>query len=149
MTVLYADTSAVIRAYFADEPDHQRLSSLLFDGADPVITSELTRIEFASAVSAAARCTRIDNASQLLGRFDEDCGEDGPFTLLRLDSATVLPAARTFVTRLRLRTLDAIHLAVLMSDGVAVAGGDDIVLVTKDDQQADAARELGITVFPL
>ena len=44
MTVLYADTSAVLRAYFHDEPDHETLRDLLLQGADLVITSELTRL---------------------------------------------------------------------------------------------------------
>lgn len=147
MTLLYADTSAVIRAYFQDEPDHQKLRDLLLQGSDLVITSELTRVEFASAVHAAARAGRHNGSQRLLDQFDEDCSDDGPIIQLGLDASAAFPIARTLVTRYPLRAMDAIHLAVLTSDGIAMAGGEPIVFVTRDKQQADAARELGIPVL--
>ena len=57
MTLYYADTSAIIRAYFVDEDDHESLQELIFAGDDPVVTSELTRVEFASATVAAKTTT--------------------------------------------------------------------------------------------
>lgn len=144
MIVLYADTSAVVGAYLADEPDHDVLAALLFEGDDPVVTCELTRVEFASAVSAAARAGRLDTGSELLDRFDADCGDDGPLSLLRLDAPNVLPVARRLVGTHRLRTLDALHLAVALTGAAALT--DDVVLLTRDARQAAAAAELGIGV---
>ncbi len=43
------DTSALVRCYLAAEPDHQELSDLLLADEQPVVTSELTRVELASA----------------------------------------------------------------------------------------------------
>ena len=147
MTLLYADTSAVVRAYFVGEQDHAELRKLLIRGPDPVVTSELTRVEFASAVSAASRALRVDEPRALLDRFDLDCGEDGAFTLLRLDSQTVLPLARRLVSQQAVRTLDAIHLAVALTDATALAVGEPVVVVTRDRRQAAAAKALGLSVY--
>ncbi len=147
MSVLYADTSAVIRTYFADEADHAVLRKLLIDGVDPVITSELTRLELASAVTSATRAKRITDPRTVLDQFDADCGADGPYALLRLNSSSALSLARELVIEHRLRAADALHLAVLLSDGLAVAGGEPVILVTRDVQQAEAAKELGLSVL--
>ena len=147
MTLLYADTSAVVRAYFADEQDHAVLRRLLIGGPDPVVTSELTRVEFASAVTAATRTGRLELRSRLLHRFDLDCGTDGPFTLLRFDSAEVLPVARRLVTHQQVKTLDALHIAVALTDATALAAGEPVILVTRDKQQAAAAEAVGLSVL--
>lgn len=142
--LLYADTSAVVGAYVLDEPDHDLLADLVFDGDDAVVTSELTRIEYASAVWAANRAGRLPAAGELLDRFDVDCGEGGVLSLLRLDAAAVLPVAHELVGEHRLRTLDALHLAVLLTTAGTLT--DEVLLLTRDARQAAAAAELGITV---
>lgn len=141
--IVYADTSAVVGAYLADEPDQATLASVLFGGQEAVVTSELTRVEFASAASSAARAGRLNNAPDLLGRFDVDCGNDGPLALLRFDPARVLPRAYELVGGHRLRTLDALHLAVVLT---APAGLGEIALLTRDARQAEAAEALGIVL---
>ncbi|RLK60752.1 type II toxin-antitoxin system VapC family toxin [Actinokineospora cianjurensis] len=146
MTLLYADTSAVVRAYAVGETDHETLRALLFEGPDPVVTSELTTVEFASAVSAAARTGRVDEPHRLIARFTADCAEGGPVSVLRLVPESVLPTARRLVTEHAIRTLDALHLAVLLTTATSLASGDDIVLVSRDRQQLRVAAELGIAV---
>lgn len=145
MSVLYADTSAVLRAYFVDEQDHERLRDLLLEGGEPVVTSEITRLEVASAAAAAVRAGRISDASILLAAFDADCGEDGAIALLRLEPTEVLSRAVNLVEQQRLRTLDAIHVAVALSVARLVAV-DDLEFVTRDSGQAIAAAALGLTV---
>lgn len=144
--MLYADTSALIRCYFKDEPDHEQLRGVLLGGAEPVVTSELSKVEVASAVSAAHRMRRIARPEILLDGFDIDCGEDGAVTVLRLDAAIVLPIARQLVMDHRLRTLDAIHVAVALTGGVALAAGEPVTFVTRDRHQAEAARARGLGV---
>lgn len=144
MIALYADTSAVVGAYLADEPGHEELAATLFDGADPVVTSELTRVEFASAVAAAVRAGRLPEGTGLLERFDADCGDEGPLLMLRFDAAQVLPLGRRLVGVHRLRTLDALHLAVALTAAATVA--DEVVLLSRDARQAEAAAELGLAV---
>ncbi len=146
MSLLYADPSALVRAYFADEPDHASLRSLLLEGAEPVVTSELARVELASAVRAASRAGRLRKWRGLLARIDADCGEEGPLTLLALRPAVVLEPAYRLVLEHRLRTLDAVHLAVALAECPALADGEEVVFVTRDEEQAAAAAAVGLAV---
>jgi predicted nucleic acid-binding protein len=144
VSLLYADTSALVRAYFADEPEHAELSARLLEGGEAVVTSELTRLEFASAVTAAARSGRLRKSRLFLDRFDADCNSDGPIALLRLDPEAVFPLAYRLLTEHDLRTLDALHLAVASTSATALAGDDSVVLITRDDRQAAAATAMGL-----
>lgn len=143
MSLLYADASALIRAYFADEPEHAELRAMLLEGDEPVVTSEVSRVELASAVRAAAGGGRITRWRGLLARIDADCQQDGPVALLRLRPQVILPTAYRLVLERRLRTLDAIHVAVAVEECPPLAGGDDVVFVTRDDSQGAAATALG------
>ena len=142
----YADTSALVRAYFADEVDHAELRELLLESDVPVVTSELARLEFASATWGAARGARLGEPRQLLDRFDADCRADGPLTLLRFQPATALPAAGALLAVHPLRTLDALHLVVARDTARPLAAGAGFVLVTRDQQQAAVAEALGMVV---
>lgn len=146
MSLLYADTSALVRAYLADEPDHAALRRLLLEGDEPVVTSELARVELASAVRAAARSGRLAAWREILAIFDAHCAEGGPVALLALRPPVVLPRARELVVTHALSTLDAIHLAVALEECPPIAAGEDVVLVTRDPAQAGAARALGLGV---
>jgi hypothetical protein len=147
VTLLYADTSALVRAYIMSEPDHDELRKLLIEGADPVVTSELTRVEFAGAIVAAVRAGRIRESEPLLDRFDIDSGANGSISVLPLNPAAVLPMARRLVIEHPVRALDAIHLTVALTDETAIATGEPMVLVTRDRQQAAVAKELGMPVL--
>jgi uncharacterized protein len=147
VSLLYADTSALLGAYFADEPDHALLRATLLEGDEPVVTSELTRAEIASAVRGAAAAGRLPRWRALLDRIDADCAEDGPIALLALRPRVVLPTAHRLVLDHRLRTLDAIHLAVAVEECPELAGdGEDVAFVTRDRDQGIAATALGLTV---
>lgn len=143
MTLLYADTSVIVRAYFPGESDHALFRAMLLEGDMPIVTSEIARVEFASVVTAAARARRLRRPAAFIDRFDADAGEDGPIALLRLDGDTILPRARQLVVQEKLRTLDAIHLAVAL-DALPRLGGTDVAMVTRDARQAAAARRLGL-----
>ncbi len=144
MSLLYADSSALLRAYFSDEPDHAALRSLLLEGDDPVVTSELASVEIASAVRAAASSSRRFKPRPLLARIEADYGPGGPVALLRLQAETILPAARRLVLDHRLRTLDAIHLATALEDARTLTADGRVVFVTRDEDQARAARAMGL-----
>lgn len=146
MTVLYADASALVRAYLPAETDHERLREMLLAGTEKVITSELSRVEHASACRAAARAARVHAFQDLLDRFDAHTRDEGRILLLVLRPQAILPLAYDLVAAHRLRALDAIHLAVALQDGRAVARGDDLAFVTRDADQAAAATALGLTV---
>lgn len=146
MSVLYADSSALVRAYFNDEDDHDALHALLFESRQTVITSELARVELASAVRSAARAHRIGDERTFQDRVELDYGHEGPIALIELDPRRTLPLAHRLVREHRLRTLDAIHLAVALEDAPTFAGSEEVVLVTRDADQAAAARSLGLAV---
>ncbi len=147
MTLLYADTSALVRAYFADEPDHDLVYSLLLDGSEPVVTSELARLEFASATFAAARAGRLRHPERVIARFDQDCRPTGPIALLALDSGRVLPEAQRLLSTHALHSLDAIHLAVALLDALGLAGGNALIFVSRDAAQCVAAEAEGLTIY--
>lgn len=145
MSSLYVDTSALLRAYLPEEREHEEIEALILKGQDPVATSEIARVEFASAARSAVLGGRARVLSSLLAKFDQDCGPGGPIRLLALDPAAVLPKAYELVTEHRLRALDAIHLAVALEQYRPIAAGD-VVFVTRDQDQAAAASALGLAV---
>ncbi len=146
MTLLYADTSALLRAYFTDEPEHERFREMLLEGPDRTVSSEIARTEMASGIMAAERSGRLPRWSELLATIDLDCLPGGPITLIGLRRDVILATAYRLVLDHRLRTLDAIHLAVAVEECPGLAAGDDVTFVTSDRGQAAAARALGLTV---
>lgn len=146
MTVLYADPSALVRAYLGDEAEHEQLRSLLLESKERVITSEISRVEHASAIRAAVAAGRITDVRSYLDIFDRDSGVDRRIALVALHPDPIFRSARELALAHRLRTLDAIHLAVALEDGRTAAVGEDLAFVTRDEDQAAAARELGLTV---
>jgi predicted nucleic acid-binding protein len=145
-SLFYADTSAIVRVYLADEDDHASLQQQLTGSSHPVITSEIARVELAGAVQAASRAGRLRRPRVVLDRFDGDCAPGQAFSLIRLRPSAVFPLARDLLLRHALRTLDAMHLAVLLTDGAELAAGAPLSLVTRDARQASAAQALGIDV---
>ncbi|MEV7092154.1 type II toxin-antitoxin system VapC family toxin [Amycolatopsis sp. NPDC051045] len=146
VTVFYADTSAVVGAYLSDEADHAELRELLIDSGHLVLTSELTRLEFASAMTAAKRDGRIPDAREFLAQFDEDTRT--VLGVIPLEPSRIFPAARRLVTdNYPVRTLDAIHIAVAMHDTAELTGGEPVTFVTRDERQAEAAKANGFKVL--
>lgn len=143
--MIYADTSALGRVYFADEEDHVPLRALLVDGDEPVVSSQLARLEIASAVVRAGHAGRLDDATTIVNAFDAHCRANGPFTLLRLEADRILDASQRLVVRHGLRTLDAMHLAVALEDAVSLAE-ERLLFVSRDVEQATAARAEGLSV---
>ncbi|HEX3733383.1 MAG TPA: type II toxin-antitoxin system VapC family toxin [Mycobacteriales bacterium] len=137
----------MIRAYFPDEADHDQLRRLLREGKAPIVTSELTRLEFTSAAASAYLAHRIPDPHAVLNQFESDCGEGALITLLRLEPRTILPLAQRLVTQYPLRTMDAVHLAVSLTDAVALTDGGEITVATRDKRQAEAARACGLAVI--
>jgi len=147
LTLLYADTSAILRAYLVDEPDHEVLRSTLLHGTEPVVVSEVARIELASAMARVGRSGRLPNWKSVLEQIDNDFGDAGPIALVAIRAETVFPAARRLAVESGLRAMDAVHLAVATEECPAIAAGDDVVFITRDREQANAAAALGLVVL--
>lgn len=143
--MLFLDSSVLARAYLPDEPEHDALRTLIFESDQEVAASELVVVEVTRALAAATRARRLRARAlaDLLAQMEEDTGSDGAITLLDLDPRQTLARARELVGSFPLSTLDAIHLAVAERDGRRVAVDDDLVFVTRDDDQRRAAEALG------
>lgn len=100
----------------------------------------------ASAIASAGRTGRAPGWQDLLTRVEVDFEAGGPIGLLELHREVVMPTAYRLVTEHRLRTLDAIHLAVAIEEGPRIAVGEPVEFVTRDSDQAAAARDLGLLV---
>jgi predicted nucleic acid-binding protein len=146
MTMRYADPSAIVATYLSDHEDHELLRSTLREGTDPVLVSEIARVEVASAAMAAERARRVPEGRSIIDRFEVDCLPGGPFTVLALESAPVIARATELVEQHPVAALDALHLAVAVDQAQVLAEGEPLVFVTRDRRQADAARALGLRV---
>lgn len=146
MTLYYADTSALARAYLADESDHAELRSLLLEDGNLVVTSEITRLELASAVRNAHVSGRLARWKELLASIDADLADQGVVSPIDLRPDPILGVAYRLALEHRLRPLDAIHVAVCAEDCPPLAGDDEITFVTRDSDQARAVRALGFAV---
>jgi predicted nucleic acid-binding protein len=146
LTVLYADASVIVRAYFEDEPEHEPLRRLLFDEGHRVVSSEIVRLEHAAAVQAAAKAGRIQQSERFLVRFEADWHLEGSLSLIQLRREPDLFAARRIVITHGLRTLDALHVAVALGSGREIGAEEGLVFVTRDQYQADAARAEGLDI---
>lgn len=144
MRKIYVDTSALARLYLTDEGESDNLESLLLATDVPVATSELSQVELARAVKAAERGGRVPSADHVLRTIDRHFGT--VIGLVRLEPKSVLPEARRIVLAHRVRTLDAIHLAVAreLSESMDI---EALTFVTRDHGQAEAARALGFSVL--
>lgn len=149
MALLYADTSAIVGAYLADESDHRTLNRIFLAGDDPVLTSELTLVEFSSAMASAHRAHRLTEPEKeaMVADFMADCADGGAFNLVTITSGTILPFASKLVLDHQLRALDAIHLATALTEGYHFAGGEEFAMVTRDERQATAAKACGLRVL--
>ena len=110
------------------------------------MTSELARVEFASAVRARVHAARLGEQQELLDHFDADCQPEARIRLIELRADTVLASAYRLVLEHRLRTLDAVHLAVVLRERDDLAELAELVFVTRATDQAVAARALGFEV---
>ena len=144
--ITYTDPSAIVSVLLRDAPDHEELVQLLLHGDGPVLTSQLATVEVASACMAAERGGRIDDAGFLTDAFRSLCGPGGRIRLLDLAPTVSFAKACSLMQEHRLHALDAIHVAVALTDVVPLAAGEPVRFLTRDRAQAQAARSLGFTV---
>lgn len=147
--VYFADSSALVRAYLEDEPDHRLYADLLYANG-VMITSALATVEVPRALIVAHRTRRIRQPllEVLLDRLRIEIAECELIHVIPLDPEPTLARAVELVGQHSLGTLDAIHLAVADREGRALAGDDELVFVTADVVQGQAAAALGMTVRP-
>ncbi len=144
--IVYVDTSALGRVYLGDQSDSADLSHIVYDGERPVITSELTDVEIASALARAGRDGVIDSntADQLMARYAADTSDTGPVGIIPLHRGTI-ERAQQYVLSVPVRTLDAIHLAACAQFDESTP--DEVQFLSRDNGQNQAAQALGIVLL--
>lgn len=141
MLTAYVDTSLLVKRYVT-ESGSDELDSYLFNMQPTLYISELTRLELASTFARKQREGRITktHAATLRQQADEDV-LSGMFKLVGLDSSVVRQGLHLMQTLSQaLATLDSIHLASALKQGVAI-------FMTDDKQLALAANEAGLQVW--
>lgn len=126
---LYLDSSAIVKLVQREGESASLRRYLRKHSGSPRVTSALARVEVVRAVLAAGP-TAVAQARRQLGRMYQ----------VSLDQ-DVLDRAATFVLRMRVRSLDALHLA-----SAQVVGADLQAVITYDERMAEAATELGLSV---
>lgn len=125
--VVYLDSSALVKLVI-DEPEHESLRQHLRVMSARPASSALARVEVLRAATIARPAPDAHAlAERILGRC----------ILLAVSDQVLREAGRR--ASLRLRSLDAIHLATALLVGPAE-------LITYDQRLAEAAREHGLTV---
>jgi predicted nucleic acid-binding protein len=134
--VIYLDTSAVVKLLRREEETEALLEHLDANRDQDLITSALTTVEAARALTAVGAA---DVATRAVSRSDRI--EIGDSTIPAVSiTATVLDLARTLPPAV-LRSLDAVHLAT------AVLAGEDLDhVITYDKRMVAAAEAAGLTV---
>jgi predicted nucleic acid-binding protein len=127
--LLYLDTSAIVKLVLP-EPETEELLRLLSDRPERV-TSALARVEVLRAVRRAGEDGAVfRRAEEVLARLG----------LIEIGPAILNAAAR--LDPRRLRSLDAIHLATVLSLGEHLGG-----ISTYDSRLAEAAEANGVEVL--
>ena len=133
MPVYYLDTSALVKRYHV-ESGSERLDQLFADSASTFITANITFAELISAFDRKFQEGVINEhtLNYVLAVVSRDLVED--FWLIELDRVHV-QRSQELILRHHLRTLDALHLAVLLTVRDLAP-----VLVSADHRLLDAAQ---------
>jgi predicted nucleic acid-binding protein len=134
---IYLDTSALL-PYYREEPLSRLVEKLLNNTQPPVLLSDLTRVEMASAIARWARMNEIDEpqAALIENTFEQDA-QSGLYLVRPLAPTHYRRAEKWLSARKTgLRTLDALHIACCWGFGAK--------LVTCDSVMHKAAGMLGL-----
>jgi uncharacterized protein len=139
---LYIDTSALLKCYVA-EKNSDKVENFLasrFDGTKScLVLSSLSTLEWHCAMRRRERAGDFDASYRLIATAAfQDRIAAGYYEMLRLENA-LYGKALALLEKIDspLRSLDAMHLAIAHSAGIAE-------LVTADKVMAGAAKELGL-----
>ena len=129
----YLDTSALL-PYYREEKTSLAIQNFLSSLRVPVGISDLTGLEFASALSRWVRMKEITEpqASLVENAFAEDT-RSGLFRRLSITTKHYLQAQKwIFSRKTALRTLDALHLACCLMAEVEMVTCDEVLSYSAD-----------------
>ncbi len=143
--VVYVDSSVFVRSLMADESDHDQSGQSLASASGRLLTSAITQVEVAGALRAAATAGRVDGAARA-NLYNRVFGPSvAPLVLLATTAATVA-LATAIADRRPVRALDAVHIATALTGASEVSESRQLIFLTLDHRQADAARAEGLDV---
>ena len=139
MDPIYADTSALVKYYYP-EPESDLVEAALI-GADRVLVSHLSVVEFASALGTKVRTGGLkkNEETTIWEAFQEDL-QAGAMEMVDIDERHYTKAAgivRRFAHGFAIKTLDALHLAIVLDLG-------DCMMLSTDETLVRVAGRLGI-----
>jgi len=140
--IVYLDASALVKRY-VQEMGSEAVRRLIA-GAELLGTAAITRVEMAAALAKAARVGVLsqEEAALALRVFREDWP-----SLVRIQvTEPLLRRAEAVAWEEGLRGYDATHLAAALFWHDMV--GEPVTMATFDRQLWDAARRVGLEVFP-
>ena len=133
----YFDTSALL-PYYREENTSPEVQTVLSQIHPPVLLSDLTRVEMASAIARWARMKEIEEPQAAL--IENTFEQDIRLGLFRVQPLAPIHYQKTekwlSARKTALRTLDAIH--------IACCWGLHAKLITCDHIMHDAAEMLGL-----
>jgi predicted nucleic acid-binding protein len=136
MSAVYCDTSVIVAYYVPEDHSEQAERALHEQGQRMVSSLVLTEASAAFRRKVHDRELSKADAQSALDSFRQDV-VTGLFRVVDVERRHFdHAAAQVWSTKERLRTLDAVHLAVAELDGLRV--------ITADAVMAKAAKELGI-----
>jgi len=135
---IYLDTSVLVSAFVED--DHSDAVAAFLADAPDVIISRWAEAEFSSALGVRCRARTLDDGQKREAETIFDGWQSGQ-TRLRVDDHDLILCRRLIREGGQLRTPDALHLALVVRHGHALA--------TLDQQLARAARSSGVMVIDL
>lgn len=138
---LYAESSAVL-AWLLDEPAAPDIRRLLND-AEMIFSSDLTLIECDRVLLRAVALKELTEA-EVADRRAHLTAAAAYWQVLRVAPEIVERARQPFPAE-PIRTLDAIHLASLLTGRSAIRG---LALLSLDERVRQAAKGLGVEVIP-
>ncbi|MBI3059934.1 MAG: type II toxin-antitoxin system VapC family toxin [Deltaproteobacteria bacterium] len=139
MTLAYFDTSVLVKNY-VQEAGSARARALL--RSHSFLSSSITPVELMSALMR--RKSRGELEVEDLPRILARVQEDRPYWKLLDVGLSVLSQAEELIQKIQMRTLDAIHIASLVT--FQAASGIRIQFVTGDSRQRDAAEQMNLDV---
>jgi predicted nucleic acid-binding protein len=140
--ILYLDASALVKRYILEKFSEDVNSWI--DAADMVVTSLLTRVEVAAAISRAGRMKLI-STPEALAALHQFRSEWESFYRLQITESTVV-RGDTLAVEYNLRGYDATHLACALMWQETL--GILVTLASFDNQLIEAAREIQMDFLP-
>lgn len=135
---VYLDTSVLVSAFVED--DHSDRVAMFLSGRRDFVISSWAEAEFTSALGVRIRSGALTDDARMQAEDVFDGWLSGQ-TARRLDELDIIRSRRLLREGARLRTPDALHLAVVLRYGYGLA--------TLDQELSRAARLKGVEVAVL